>query len=320
MAKIAVQGTEEQLQRAGVPLVGHLLWYTVPERISATRERLREQFQQAGIPDTYLPGEIRPVDAYRKATGMVSRTVNVPEREATETGVIERRYRFEEVLSSGKQVVRHLVRVDVDARQVELRMTELAALIFNRDGGGLQARYLDADPLAGELVEEAVQRYRYLRDHYDSDAIRRMLRRLVDAMDPTLFKDSGGFFFIPQKHAERLAVFKRLLEALDLQYGTMPVIDSQESRDLVRKMFEHQVKEQIGRMADLLKRPAGELQKAQVVAALAEGKEMLRQIREYQELLQQDLEHLTIEAGIVQQQMMSLLDRFAAVPASGCFA
>lgn len=298
-------------EREGFPICGHLIWYTVNE-LAVTREELREHFRRCGVGEQWLPAEIRPIDAYRKATGQTQRSVQPEEEEVRQTGVVERRYRFEEVLADGKRVIRHLVRVDVDARAVELRLVELAAAIFDRTSGGLQVQVLDSDPVAGELLDQVVSLFKHYREHYDADAVRRMLHRMLAAMDPTLFKDSGGFWFIPAKYVQELAGFRRLLEALGLRYGTMPVVDTEDARQLVREMFEHQVRGAIGRLANLLRRPAEELERGDVVSGLEVARDLMRQVREYQALLRQDLEDLALQAGLMQQQMSALVERVVA--------
>lgn len=308
-----MNGTAEQkvalpAEREGFPVCGHLIWYTVSD-LSVTRDQLREHFRQAGVSEEWLPPPVRPIDAYRKATGQTQRTVEPGEAEVRQTGVVERRYRFEEVLADSRRVIRHLVRVDVDARAVELRMAELAGVIFDRGSGGLQVQVLDSDPVAGELLDEVESRFRHHRQHYDADAIRRTLGRMLAAMDPTLFKDSGGFWFVPQKHAGELLGFRRLLEALGLRYGTMPVVDTEDARQLVREMFEHQVLGVVQRLASLLRRPVEELQKSDVVSGLEVARDLVRQVREYEQVLRQDLEDLALQAGLVQQQVAELVER-----------
>jgi len=295
-----------------LPLCGHLIWYTVSD-MAVTRQQLQEHFRNSGMDEQWLPPELRPVDAYRKATGQLVRTVPTPSEEAKRTGVVERRYRFEDVLCDSKRVIRHLVRVDVDARAVELRLVELAAVTFDRQTAGLQVQVLDAtDPVCGELLDEAISRFKHYRDHYDGDAVRRMLHRILSSMDPTLFKDSGGFWFVPYKYASNLATFRRLLEALGLRYGTMPVVDTEDARNLVRQMFEHQAREIMGRLATLLKRDVEDLDRRSVVDGLDQAKDLLRQIREYQELLQQDLQDLLFQADVIQRQMLALVERVTA--------
>ena len=301
---VAVQGQIETL--------GDLVWYSV-RRMLVSRDELEQAAQRAGLDPNYLPGEITPTDAFRRATS---------ERDDQELEIgdgLRARLLIREVAVDRDRVVRQVVREVVNAQQVRLEYTPIASLVLERASGEVNIEWL-ATPRhdEGQRVDEIRRHYEVCLVRYNDIHVRDVVRRVLAECQPTPLRKAGGVYFVPRDHRGLVHALRAFLEVLAEYHDNraalwaVPVVDTQEQREMVRAHLAEYVAVEIARlrdeMADLLRenRSITETQARRYVEAI---RGLRKQVEAYQELLREALAETESSVEVVLQQAMSLLQR-----------
>lgn len=291
--------------------LGYLAWYTVAE-CQIRREALAEALRAAGLEETWLPPEIRPADAFRRATREIERK-NVPD--PARPGVF---YNFlvREVASEPHEVQRNLVRETVDARGRRLAYEpEEGVLVLDRRQSRITARAATEE--ARRLCREAVDLYEIHRTHHDARAVRRMVQAILSGMAPVPVRPSGGVYFVPAKYGDdlsRLMVFLKGLGGRSEGFS-VPVVDTAEARDMVRLKLRHNLEDTVASLARTLRR--GDADRREVSAALDQARAALGRFREYRQVLEEELADMADLVRFIENQARTLLDRLDGGPPAG---
>lgn len=81
-------------------VIGNLVWWSIQEH-HITRDQLKQKLLDSGLGEGWLPNEIRPADAFRRATKEVERRI----QKTSQTGVFKN-YLVCEVYCDKKMVKR----------------------------------------------------------------------------------------------------------------------------------------------------------------------------------------------------------------------
>lgn len=273
--------------------LGHLCWYTIYD-VKVTRQEMINKFTEAGMPAKYLPNPISAVDAFRRATAELEEN-RLPSHDRFVN------YLVREVVCDKNVVVRHLIKEVVDAKNVRLEYSKVAEIIFRREDESIKV----IDYGAGGKVANIESLYREYRNCYNGQHIRRIVRTVLADMNPAAVRPSGGVYFVPLQYEEGLFALEKLVKLLHGEFFTMPVIDQEKSRDMLYQKFKEQVRANIKQMTEMLKTGAS---KNEMVKIIDGSKKMFGQIKEYEELLNRDLNDLKAEVEILKGQIVSLLE------------
>lgn len=286
----AVEGGKEQ------DFLGYLCWYTIFE-LKISRTELEDKFIDAKVPLNYMPNHIAPVDAFRRATAKLEEN-RLPSQDKFVN------YLVREVLCDKNGVVRHLVKETVDSKNVRLKYEKVGEIIFNRSTESIRTIDCGTGEAADKLAKvEAL--YQDFKNSYDSQHIRRIVRAILADMNPTAVRPSGGVYFVPEKYKEKLFALERLVKLLGGEFFTMPVIDQENSKDMVYQKLKEQIKAEVTKMADVLK---GNASKAEVTKIIDTSKKMFAQISEYEDILNKNLSDLKSDVEVLKTQIISFLD------------
>src|SRR5215203_6890245 len=166
-----------------VSLLGYLFWYSVSEA-EVRREDLIGAMADAGLEEGFAPGEISARDAFRRATSSLQRSrVPVDSRSQTRLFGTERRHAnllVRDVRTTGKSVVRQVVREVVDAVGATLEHRSVGQFELSASGGmrtfPLAAGLLEEE---GEILGTARFAFERARTHHDAGAVRRTIQRAL---------------------------------------------------------------------------------------------------------------------------------------------
>ncbi|MGB9858517.1 MAG: DUF6744 family protein [Moorellaceae bacterium] len=284
--------------------LGRLCWYTIHEQLCLTRDQLEDMFDRSGVDTKFLPNPVREVDVFRRATGRVEKN-GIPLDKDRSINVLIR-----EVNSSRDGVARQIVVEVVDSKNVRLSYTPAVTLLFMRKTGRINTIVHVSDPVAEEAARRAEELYEALLGKYEGDHIRRMVNGILSDMKPTAVRPSGGVYFVPEKYRDELFALERLVRLLECEFFTIPVVDSLDSREMVKKKLEDQVMNAIAGLADALKQEG--LTQKQVVALMEETKKLIADVEEYEALLEKDLSELRHKVGLLKMQAVELLNKETA--------
>ena len=291
----------------GDPL-GYLAWYTIHNDLKVSRQDLEDRFIYCGIDAGFLPNNIHPADAFRRATSRVERTnLSVAGQKGLKVNLLVR-----EVGSNSDQVVRHLVRELVDSNNVRLAYETVGEFRLYRTGGCMYSSYLGG-PCAEEevrpVLKQAEDLYEDLRVNYEGEHLRRSVQQTLLDMRVTTVRPSGGVYFVPVSQKEKLDCLGALMKALGQEWFTLPVVDAEDTRDMVRRKFADQINDAVKSMTGAL--GAEKISQSQVSSLIDQAKRLIEDVGEYEGVLDQNLQDLRSRVEIVKLQMVSLLNKAA---------
>ena len=133
-----------------------------------------------------------------------------------------------------------------------------------------------------------------------------MVRTILYDMNPAAVRPSGGVYFVPQRYQDQLFALERLVRSIGGEFFAMPLIDQENSRDMLYQKFSEQVEENIAQMKDILQKQ--NVQKSEMIRVIENAKKLFAQIDEYEELLNKNLNDLKVGVDVLKEQIMTLLE------------
>lgn len=287
-------------------VLGNLVWYTIGEQL-VPRDVLAHKLTNAGIDEGFIPAKIRIPDAFRRATAAVERK--------RENGLVEGtidNYLVKEVSSDAEHVLRFIVRETKDAKGKRLEYDPNVASITLDKKSGIISWVCDYDRTAQEMCKEAEDLFLTFQTHHDSRSIRSMVYRILDSMAPTPVRPSGGVYFVPVQFDAELLKLVNLLQSLEgnSEGFRVPVINSTENKDMVRKKLNDHIRQTLENLAYGLKDPA--INKSRANPLLTDAKAILDNFALYQDTLSEELEDMESMVDLIKKQMLTMLDKMAA--------
>lgn len=273
---VAAKGGESQL--------GYIFWYSISSDVEVTRLELQQKFQSIGIDESWLPNEIRPSDAFRRATKEIQRKKiptsdpnklkNILVREVySGFDMIQRNIVIEIVDRSGK-------RLEYDANGAKLSLikktNDFTITIINDE--------------VREIAKEAKTKFIKYVDYYSAQQLRVMISRYLASLAPTAVRPNGGVYFVPQSFAIELKKLQSLCVSLNSEGVAIPLYDTSDNRNLVLTKLENEMKEVLDRCRELEK--TDNLKKQFYQDSIEEARKLAKTYKEYKKLLSLDISKL----------------------------
>ncbi len=296
-----------------VPILGHLIWYSVKEsRIKI--EDMRKLFAQIGLPADFLPEEPSNINAYKRATTELSEEVEV-KIDQNRTAV----YMVRLTAKSIEEIVKSIIKEVRDAGNKRLSYEEIGRVHFDKDTEDI--RYYDLQPDSQPIITQIKQLYETYRTYLTGKQIRAMFHEIIQSMSPTLVRPSGAVYFIPYVHADMVQKMEVLSKELasfgitDFQsaFESIPLIDADKTRALVEVRFEEQNTRDVDKtLVELAKLLQGSDATARTAAQYVEQvKKSKETISKYEGLLNKEMSIARMKVEVLDQQVQKLVDKVA---------
>jgi hypothetical protein len=309
------------MERSGVDVqfLGSLVWFTISD-CRVVRDDLAAAFDEAGIDQKYLPKPISPRDAFRRATKRIEMK-EIPIGDASEEKFLNLLIR--DVRQNKDVIVRHVVREIRDRQNTRLQHLAVADLRLTEQG---KYSALGMQPLATLLKEEAAAIDAFMVDYdieqenYNGRTVRDIIWSVLRDCDPVNVRPSGGVYFTPEEHREKIDSLKRLVSILSKHntnghkssLWSIPVINADEQKEMLQESLEDQVREDsqvlVKEMVDLL----GDSAKRKVTKALAQQyiervQRLGNLVDKYEQTLQYEAVSAKSNYELAMQQAVTLL-------------
>jgi hypothetical protein len=278
-------------------LLGNLLFYNLID-MTVSENDLLDAFTHNNLSQSYVR-KISHADAYRRATSSIKNTKVTYVDDNNDQ--FEGRINVDEVVNDNMYIKRIIgVRVLNDQKE-EVSYTQLGSITFDRANDSVSS-YLDPSTVAStvgiqSLFNQVESRYMTWATYHNHDTIKNTINRIVESMHPIALMPTGICKFIPKTSKDILYGLKGVLNELS-QYsdnGTgentveiIPILDTQEHRDLVNKMYEEEIKETLYaysmELAEILKNKQT-LSSRQASTYLERYKALRAKVNDYQGLL-----------------------------------
>jgi hypothetical protein len=281
----------EKALNVEVKYLGALAWYSISDCL-ITRNQLAERLSQAGLEERFLPGELNIRDAFRRACHAGERK-REPAGDNNFVNILIR-----QVKADSRDMVVQVVKEVVDAKNIRLSyepMVELTLL----DGEITVRELVDVLPedIAINAAYAIVNRFQVVKNHYEGYHIRDLVMRVLRECDPVAVRPSGGVYFVPQVHEEKLQALKSFVNSL-AEYSvtsntssmwSIPVIDVEEHRQMIRVSLEEQVNAEserlISEMTEIIKSGKTIRQKT-AKQYIDRVRNLARLVKDYKDLLE----------------------------------
>jgi hypothetical protein len=299
-----------------VPILGHLIWYSVKEsRIKI--EDMRKLFAQIGLPNDFLPEEPSNINAYKRATTELSEEIEV-KIDQNRTAV----YMVRLTAKSDEEIVKSIIKEVRDAGDKRLSYEEIGRVHFDKDTEDI--RYYDLQPDSQPIITQIKQLYETYRTYLTGKQIRAMFHEIIQSMSPTLVRPSGAVYFIPYVHAEmvqKMEVLSKELAAYGITdyesaFESIPLIDADKTRALVEVRFEEQNTRDVDRtLVELAKLLQGTDATVKTAAKYVQQVQASKEIiAKYEGLLNKEMSIARMKVEVLDQQVQKLVEKVAQQP------
>lgn len=307
--------------------LGALLYFSI-SGADVNLENARRDLKAAGLNTDTLRKNLRPVDAFKKAT-------NEFKKRFTETDAgVRSELMVRPVGEDGAQAYRHLVlerTVVSQGKKRRLFYDKVGELTFTRgvkkdgeyEGHGVEVRRMTnhlTSPLTNEedqwLTERLVtfeDRYNHLLNYMDSHAVRTFVREYIYDLAGICVKGSGGLYFVAQDRVDELNKLGEWVREVGSEFHALPLLNLVEQRDMIMEAFEDETVEEVerlmGEVAKILQEPGRQIEEKTFDQYALRAAELASKVNEYDAMLGAKAERARTEISLYSQQILSLTPR-----------
>lgn len=186
--------------------MGLLVWYTVGS-LEISRDSIAKLFDEIGIDRAYLPREISPRNAFRRAMKKFE-TTGVPLENGYNVNYLPR------LVKGGREkIIYHIVKEVVDPQNVRLSYEPIIEVSYNDrlSVTGMMKLTVEEYNMEAEIAP-AVS---HCINHYGSEAVRQIFRRITEKCCRVMLRESGGVYFIPEAYGDEVTKMEKFAEKME---------------------------------------------------------------------------------------------------------
>lgn len=240
--------------------IGSILYFEFRQP-TITHDDLKQWFFDLGLDDRFLPHPIKPIEAFKRATG-------VGAKHAYDLGDDVRVKLFTEQAKRGNddRLRKHIIREVLDAKGDRIEFNTVGEAVFNkasrqakaRGVGGESVQFtvspgLDAREEAEvrDFIAEMHTDYRFYYENYYVQAIRDMVRNYIESLNAISVRSGGAVYFV---HRSRWDTVNKLVLLVNDRIGNgcrihmMPLIDTDYQRDMLSEAYQDEVEGEVNKL------------------------------------------------------------------------
>ncbi|NLI11533.1 DUF6744 family protein [Pelotomaculum propionicicum] len=290
-------------------LLGHLEFHTVPD-LRIQKSDLASLWLKHNLPNEFLPGEIRPCDAFRRATASAQQTVTVN----WNGGQYKARLMIREIKSNNEEITRALVREVIDGRNEVLDYATAGKLTFRRKNNSIHIQrdpYLHPEYNYYGILDRIERTYNEFINYHTRDTVRNLVNKVINSANPVNIIPRSQGKFIPKNNYYLLLGLKGLLEELrpyakgECGMDLIPIVNTAEQRELVARRASIEI---AGELDALVAELAEHLQKSgdnslsTVQRLTSRAIELQERVREYEKLV-------NVRMNVLRAQLAEFISR-----------
>lgn len=296
-------------------LLGNLLFTNLVDmKISETD--LIDIFDNNSIPKSYVR-KISKADAFRRASSSIKNNTLFVNN--TASGLLEKVHvEIDEIRNDTDSIKRIIGIKKVDQANEDIAYEQVGEIVFNRSNDSCVAMptvpMSDPDhPSYQNLCDDVMNRYQEWAVYHNKDTVKNIINRIINDTHPINLMPTGLCKFIPASSTDLMYNLRAALGELS-KYSKgsasenimeiIPVIDTDEQRDLVQKNFTAEITDELFAFTQELKdmiKNKGSLSTRSANAYIEKFKTLRSKAQEYESLL-------GIYVGAIHQQIVEALD------------
>jgi hypothetical protein len=306
--------------------LGSLLYFSISNADVNLRNAHRD-LAAAGLSTDTLRKNLRPVDAFRKATKRFEKKLKPVDGVRSELMV-------RPVGEDGEQAYRHLIleRAVVQAgRKRRVFYEKVGEITFTRgvkkdgeyEGHGVECRRttnhlgealtVEEDQWLTEQLATFEDHYDHLLNYMDSHAVRTFVREYIYNLSGTCVKESGGLYFVKQDHVDEINRLAEWVRSVGSEFHALPLLNLVEQKDMILEAFEEEtikdVERLMGEVGKILSDPDRKIEEKTFDAYADKAAGLTAKVQEYHAMLGTRADRAAAEITIFGQQVMSLSTR-----------
>jgi len=293
---VAVQEDQENAH------IGNLFWYSIGDD-NYNRNLLEQTLVQVGLSQSYMPHEIRLVDAFRRATKQIECSLS-PSNGVTENFITR------DVYADTLVAIRHIVKETVDSNGKCLSYNEDEAILTLDKKAETILFQGDEKSYAATLCEEARRFFDIFKENHNGQAVRSMVQNVLKTLSPTPVRPSGGVYFVPAAHDDDLARLVAFCSSFPKGEGfKIPVVKTVESVQMVEK----KVSDHLDGVLNQCRQAATDstLTKGKLAEIINETKSVIGGYRDYEFIITEQKQGLDSKVQLIRDMMSLLLEKGA---------
>lgn len=287
--------TAVQTVDGSTQVLGHMFWFSVGKQlVNATA--LKDALLNSGLDESWMPNEIRSVDAFRRATK------EIEAKKPTSTANVFENYLVREVFADNKQVQRNIVVETVDQSGKRLDYNSNAAVVtLDKINNQISFVVEQDNDFAQTLCDDAQNKFNIYKDHYSAQQVRVMVSKIMNALSPTPLRPNGGIYFIPESQTEGLTKLVNFIAQLDNSEGfKVPVVNTFDNQKMVNQKLHDYLD---GIINDCQRGTNEPLKKGQIKEIINNAKTVIEDYKNYQSIIESEKDGfedkiIQIRAGI----------------------
>lgn len=304
----------DHLKSSDVPVLGSLIWYSVPEATIVEHGQLEAILTKQGL-DEYVPRVPKDKDVFKRCATAGTRK-NVP----TDDPEVRLNFLVRDVNTIGDRAWKHVVVEQRDAANNKLGYSPAVELMFNGEGGEGKAEVSlnmlagfdqhTSGPEAEEIAKGIVKCFEDTRGHVNAYGIRDLIRKVLAGARSTTVRPAGGVYFVMESERIMVEALERVADSAGCEVHSLPLIDDGKQREMLRKAFEAETIDEIDvTMDEINKLLSGPPISQRKFNALMKKMGTVREkTSEYQDLLDTQVDNTEFRLQMYERAMKRLLE------------
>lgn len=307
--------------------LGSLLYFS----ISAADVHLgnaRRDLTAAGLATDGLRKNLRPIDAYKKASKRIDKKLK-------EVDGVRSEFMVRSVGEDANQAYAHIVleraQFGAGGKKRRLLYHKVGEIRFTRGKKQADGSYVDHGvevlrttsnmPPGQELRADEDQwlteqlltfedHYDHLLNYLDSHAVRTFVREYIYSLSGICVKESGGLYFVKQDHADEIERLATWVRSIGSEFNDLPLLNLGKQKAMIMEAFEDEtVKETERLMAEvgkILAEPGRKIEEKTWEGYADTAARLSAKVDEYAAMLGDRADRAVITLELAGQQLESL--------------
>lgn len=219
-------------------------------------------------------------------------------------------------------ITRRVVRETVDNKGRRLDFTEMMDVVFDRNdstitGTPIAHELANAADFAGsetlKILNEIVDGFKHWQGCLDALGVRQWVRKMLEDTNATMVK--AGVYFVAEEHVPRIDALECFAAGIasggwgEVDFHSLPLIDDQKQRDMVKRAFEAETSDAMDAMIQEIGELAGQKRRITIdryERIVADYQRIMDRTKEYETMLEFTLATTNTRVNVFQKALMNL--------------
>lgn len=301
-------------------LLGRLCWYTVHEMRGNNSRQMNVSHASvvAGLNAVGLGGRVPPVVRDHDVFKRVCTDSQMKKVPTAQEGIFEN-YLLREISSPSENIItRRIVVETVDKSGKKLDYKQLRDIEFDRGTSVIRHRarpdeyvHINMRTL-NDITQKVKDDFLAQKGMLTSWSIREFIRSLLNGFGATCVRAGGAVYFLQEARSTNLDALEKFVNGLPdglAEFHSLPLIDDQKQREMVRKAFEAEtsgaIDEVMGEIAEINGKDS-KISSDRYARLVTQYQTLDSKTKEYRDLLEVNLGETHSRLSLFQEQILNL--------------